>query len=552
MFVKHVKSNLKGGVEATLGEKTLIVGPNGRGKSAIVNAVELACGGSASDIVGRTLIKRESDLINLGTGGVLESEATFSTGEVATYRTVDNGKGGAKRAEFYCEVGVGFPVRDVRSALAGSADTVRSWLLGQAAGDVSRGDVTAWFSPEDIQVYDSIAVSAGSEISTLLTRIESGAKSMRAKKRQIQTEQGMLDRMGQTLGSEATDAEMAALQKAVEDARGVYNRAVLACQPSGGQDVEFWTQEARDRIESVSHVEAVLNEVKSHRPPEPDEATRQNIPILRALESAHRVHIDAGIPNCLVCLQSGAVDHAELLAEKQEILRSAEGWLRWAQEVEASKGAMDRATALAQEAIERVHQAKAALVEAEPYTGPTVEQAQAALDEAIDRQNGAKMARRQWATLRGQRDTIRQLRVEVNELESMLDAAKSAVGRLLKSAVKRFTEAVQSYLPPSDVFSMTLEDGGKEVCRLGFERDGKLHTALSGAEWARLNLAVACAASEDQQGLRVFTPEERAFDPETLRNVMEALSEAPGQVIITSPIKHKGRTPKGWTVIDLG
>ena len=86
---------------------------------------------------------------------------------------------------------------------------------------------------------------------------------------------------------------------------------------------------------------------------------------------------------------------------------------------------------------------------------------------------------------------------------------------------------------------------------LGIQPDGFLHTALSGAEWARLTLAIACAASEGMDGLRVFTPEERAFDPATLRDVMAALSEAPGQVIITSPVKHKGRLPKGWTVIDL-
>ncbi len=87
---------------------------------------------------------------------------------------------------------------------------------------------------------------------------------------------------------------------------------------------------------------------------------------------------------------------------------------------------------------------------------------------------------------------------------------------------------------------------------MGFVRSGGfLHTALSGAEWARLTLAIACAASENTPGLRVFTPEERAFDPATLRDVMVALAEAPGQVLITSPIKHKGRLPKGWTVIDL-
>lgn len=48
----------------------------------------------------------------------------------------------------------------------------------------------------------------------------------------------------------------------------------------------------------------------------------------------------------------------------------------------------------------------------------------------------------------------------------------------------------------------------------------------------------------------IYTPEERAFDPNTLRSVMQSLSESPGQVILTSPIKPSGRIPKGWTVIE--
>ena len=50
--------------------------------------------------------------------------------------------------------------------------------------------------------------------------------------------------------------------------------------------------------------------------------------------------------------------------------------------------------------------------------------------------------------------------------------------------------------------------------------------------------------------LAILTPEERAYDGVTLAAVMRALSDAPGQVIITSPIKPRGRTPKGWLIIE--
>jgi hypothetical protein len=56
---------------------------------------------------------------------------------------------------------------------------------------------------------------------------------------------------------------------------------------------------------------------------------------------------------------------------------------------------------------------------------------------------------------------------------------------------------------------------------------------------------------DDEANLSILTPEDRAFDAETLAAVMRALGNAPGQVILCSPVAPAGRTPKGWTVIDL-
>ena len=99
-----------------------------------------------------------------------------------------------------------------------------------------------------------------------------------------------------------------------------------------------------------------------------------------------------------------------------------------------------------------------------------------------------------------------------------------------------------------------LRVGEREVCMFGFRRDGELHTALSGAEWARLTIAVAAAKLRltGHTGPSVLTPKERAWDPATLASAMRALSDAPGQVLLLSPIKPKGRLPKGWTMVEVG
>jgi hypothetical protein len=85
-----------------------------------------------------------------------------------------------------------------------------------------------------------------------------------------------------------------------------------------------------------------------------------------------------------------------------------------------------------------------------------------------------------------------------------------------------------------------------------------LHGALSGAEWARVTAALALATCPESPVPAVICPEERAFDPRTLAEVLEAFSvgvagmgeEAP-QIIVTSPVRPDPM-PTGWTVIDVG
>ena len=101
MYIKGIKSNIKGGVDQELGEKTLIVGPNGIGKSAIINAIELAVGGSASDIVGRAEVKREAELLTLADGKRVFAAAEFSHGKAASYEAQSNSPRGSKEGSTY-------------------------------------------------------------------------------------------------------------------------------------------------------------------------------------------------------------------------------------------------------------------------------------------------------------------------------------------------------------------------------------------------------------------------------------------------------------------
>jgi hypothetical protein len=155
---------------------------------------------------------------------------------------------------------------------------------------------------------------------------------------------------------------------------------------------------------------------------------------------------------------------------------------------------------------------------------------------------------------KGAHDQYYRLKEAVTALEATATRWK-ALSVVLDSLVKDFVDAgmvklmvrVQQFLATDDVFGMKLT---KSDCQIGFIRDEVLVTALSGAEWARLLVAIACACASS--GTPVIIPEERMWDRATLGRTMRALSKAPCQVILTSTEKPKGKIPAGWSVVEIG
>ncbi len=555
MYVKHIESNIKGGVDTDLGEKTLIVGPNGQGKSAVVNAVELALLASASDIVGRAEVKRESDLLALTQGKALTATATLEDGDTVSIEIQPNGRGGAKKAKLTGDIRASFPVHEVRGALAGSADTARKWLLSRVASTVSREDVLAWFSAEGAELYGVMAKQMhGSEIDKLLAVLSTASSDVRSKKKEIATIKAVLERSGSTLDTEPTQAMIADAEALTQKALMDYEEGMKSAHYANAEEaVRVLTQKAEEAITLLGLAQDDWDQVKDLAPPgeRPTQKQLDVVDRIQALMGIHAMHTELGFDGCLVCEREGQIDHSELSFQKSQIVQGIEGVNDWWSVRDQLAQTLEKSTAAAVQAVEGAKEAKAEL---ETLSQPDADtpDTKAIWEAAHMRETALKEVAKQWKVIRSQREETRILRADISNLEEVIDGAKQAVSRLLKTAIASFATKVQSYLPDSDVFDLRLEEDGKEVCRVGFVRSGGfLHTALSGAEWARLTLAIACAASENTPGLRVFTPEERAFDPATLRDVMVALAEAPGQVLITSPIKHKGRLPKGWTVIDL-
>ena len=206
LFVRRVQSNVKKGVDAELSRLTLLVGPNGSGKTSVQNAIELAACGFASDVEGRAKVKKGDMLAKLGpaTATPLMSEIEFSDGRKAKWKLTPNKRGGYHEPEHVSptELNVVFPVQEVREILGGSADTIRMWLMSRVGSTVREVDVVDKL-PDDVQdVYRERARKLRrdgmNEVDILLAVIESSEKEARVLDAESKTAKQVIDTMRRT------------------------------------------------------------------------------------------------------------------------------------------------------------------------------------------------------------------------------------------------------------------------------------------------------------------------------------------------------------------
>ena len=540
-YFKHVKSNVKGGVDVELGEKTIIVGPNGSGKSAIQNSLELATRGFVTDLTGREEVRRESDLFALGDGVTLEAAATMSDGSEYHWKTVKTGKS-VKSADFSVPESVAWPVLEVESMLRGNAETQRKWLLRMTGGG-TRVMVHAHITDTDL--YDSLADRSGSmtEAEILAKVLEDAASSARQAKSRLTQAESTSEALSRCLGAAPRDSEIEDLRaRLVEMRSSAPGPSVARCQR---EEVERASSRAESAVQEWQQTQANLLSAQHKRaemqvPPARD--------LIMSMAQTMRLIEPLSPSACLTCGSQVQRDWGQV----------ADQWEAQAQQFSAIDS-LDRhisvlsrkEAAQKQAALDIVDQYRAIsqqFADQPPALSTNILEDIAAAQKALSE---AEFNKREWMKVRDQQSIVKESRMQHRNLSNLKDDCRSAMDEMVMSSVRSFEESVQSHLPDSDEFRLILS--GKSVS-MGFLRDGVLHTALSGAEWARLTLAIAAAnlRLSKHEGPVVVTPKERAWDPATLASAMRALTDAPGQVLLLSPIKPKGRLPKGWTMVEVG
>ena len=559
LYLERVRSNVKKSVDVSLSRLTLLVGPNGSGKTSVQNAMELATSAFASDVEGRVKVRVAHALGRLGPGdSPLWSEVEFSDGSKATWKLKPNKKGGFHDPEHDTpqDIKVVFPVADVREVLGGSPESIRTWLMSRVAADVREADILDRL-PEDLhEAYLEASKRARlpdwSEIDVLLAVGETAKKEVRSNEAEAKKARQVIDTMTDGMGMEPTASELERAEVEVaraEQAYGEASRRPVYAPPN----LDALRNEAMAAVKVFQKAAETAQLAKAAVPPmHPSEEAL--IEFRTKMADIAEVTVNVRSQTCMVCDSPlGVTDmglKAQLLRQQNAAGAAAVQASRIHREKEAEATRMQTAAVRLVEALQNAERQAA-----EPPSEPQVD-VQALGDEVVRARsalNDLKLQKRTWNNMRAAKDDVRRLAERSKKFDGLVEATSEVVDELLKVSHKKFEKAVQAYLPASDQFALVLVENKKPVCRMGFRRDGQLHTALSGAEWARLTLALGCATyKDDESTVAIFTPEERAFDPVTLREVMVALSNAPGQVLLQSPSKPAGRIPKGWAVVEMG
>lgn len=554
MKIVKVRGNVKAGCDVEIGQHTLIVGPNGSGKSSVVNTVELALTARAGDIAGRVDVGREADVMSLATDGAekIQAEVVFDDGVAAVYMT-SGSTAKAKKAQHIAPQAVlhpdVLPIRSLREAMLGSPATARKYLLSRMADTVRLEDVRQGFGPELQPMFDAVtgAVPPGTPTPDILVMALEKAASMEreATGRAKSAKQASAFVTGGA-AIPPTQEEVAAAVAAAKALQDAYTKALTAsaqAQNIGLLRYDLTKAEA-EAVEAIGTFKAAEESFAQLTEPTPL-TTDFDIAF-----KAAKASVQAG--GCVVCGNEDIESIKESLDLGATAFELFTGAKLTYDAAKARVTATKKEADLAVKAYERMEQ-KLHEAEQEAGEGAATESHEAIAQQyeaANQRVMDLQQQRSAWDTARKAQAQADAAEVESDRWNALKINLSAVVSHLVDGALAAFTAKVQANLPPTDKFEMRLRDGDREVVQFGLVRNGHLHTALSGAEWARVMaaLADACVPSDTYA---CIIPEERAFDAVTLSSVMRALSATPHQVILTSPIAPKS-PPKGWTIIKRG
>ena len=513
--IERVRSNLKGGCSVELGMRTVIYGPNGSGKSSIVQAIELATTGAVSDMEGREQVKQSTALARLfpANSPIRFAECDLSSGENFRWELPDGARKGTYKKPVHdrpCDVK--WPLQVLAAVLGGDATTVQAWLEKQVFKGLTKRKALAKLPPSVRSVAENLMDRKGkTDFLSLAKDAKSEARALRAQATRTEsTVESMVEGISPPLDEE--------------------ERRVLS-QKSALEGAYMTEEEHEVEREAIYQMAIALQNFQEAVKSEPGNQMDGKLEMLGKAQAAlemieqHRSRVGEPTEYCWVCGSSeNTKDHEEQVGSAVSMLGDALAYKQRCAESQKKLAEMEQEL-----------QAKCAVFNA-TQIGESPREAALILakDDAV---------RKTWRNAEAQKAESAQLRAKADALTSTAKSLLSVGKDLLNAAKSEFESNISSFLPEGDTFEIDLTSA-----RVGLLREDGLHSALSGAEWNRVLLAIACGIANGST-LNVLVPPDRAWDRDTLEQMMIALSKADVQIVVMSTVKPE--PVEGWAIVDL-
>lgn len=532
-YVERVRSPLKGGVDVVLAPKTLLLGPNGSGKTAILQALKLGVAGFVDEHEGRDGVKDTGAISRLFTPGHdLTAEVKLSDGTTQTWE-VKAKKTGFSRPSFTTTDSQGndlghllhvrFPYRELKDLMASDERKLRVWIEGKAGTTLSEEALLSLLPSVQHQEAKKVLreFTERSPVELAASLKKQATASRTAATRNEKTIESMVQNL--VLPLESADRERLEARKAELDEQ---LRSANSTTPAQHQ---LMCKRLGDKAEIV----AALREKLASLP----EPTAEDGALFVAAQSGaqltqlHLTHFGSDV--CHVCLRDGA-----------DVTAAHSRW----QKLLARLAAVNDRTAL-QRQLAQEEETLVSLVET--YKNAHVSDVSALVEErsrAASALNLDQQNKRVWQQVESLRQEVRVDRAMADLWVSLARTWEEEGAKMIRTRKAEFEKQVSAWLPQGERFLVDATSG-----RVGLGHvlsPSQIWTSLSGAETVKVFLAML-AAEADSSTLSVLEHDDISWDPNTLENVMLALTNAPTQVILMSAVPPS-RIPEGWHVVQLG
>lgn len=557
---------------------TLLVGPEGSGKSRIQIALELALTGKATDVAGRGLngegaasVDQLAELFTPGQHAF--AIATFGDGSMASWSAEWKkdrwGKPDLISPPFVMPQRA-LPVRNALAALSGVADKAQAYFVGDI-GAVTVESVLKMLSEETRakakETMEGEFVPGAA--ATLLTRL---AEHWKEQKRAVEKQAREAEARGRGQAPEAvTEDDVAeAIRKAGQAPTATAPQLLWAVLQANEAQMQA-EQAMNDAKAALEKAEAADVAAQALELPE-----IPNYALVAAIDAAMTANAMGRHVDDTCCTTCGRdVPEGFNLARHDELSELLERLQVDSQEAHEARAAVQKqkgdAAAAVTEAREVHRLAVLASISAvDAYTDAwTVAEAGIDMDNAdwpteepeastvvpdlteVARLQEAQRAYDAWVNAGATAKRLRAQAKGLGEHAEEAERAQSAIGK------KKFTgieDAVTKFLHPGERLEIITQHGGVEGFWPSLVREPS-HLArlgLSGMERTRVAFALAATVAPPPPLYSLFMNQDRAFSEESLLNWLVTLQGIGHQCVLTVPVTPPLRdVPSGWNVIDV-